>query len=150
MTIKDRLSNDVKDAMRARDKIKLDALRLITAAVKQIEVDERIAIDDERMLIILDKMVKQRKESITQFAAAKRQDLIDKEQFELDVIGNYLPEPLSDDDIKALIAEAIAAVGAQKIADMGKVMTYLKPKAQGRCDMSEVSLLIKTQLQLLN
>lgn len=150
MTIKDRLSNDVKDAMRARDKMKLDALRLITAAVKQIEVDERIAIDDERMLIILDKMVKQRKESITQFAAAKRQDLIDKEQFELDVIGNYLPEPLSEDDIKALIAEAIAAVGAQKIADMGKVMTYLKPKAQGRCDMSEVSLLIKTQLQLLN
>src|SRR3990167_9189331 len=106
MTIKDRLSEDLKNAMRARDKMKLDALRLIAAAVKQIEVDERIAIDDERMLIILDKMVKQRKESISQFAAAQRQDLVDKEQFELDVIANYLPEPLSDDDVKALITEA--------------------------------------------
>ena len=146
MTIKDRLSDDLKDAMRARDKMKLDALRLIAAAVKQIEVDERIAIDDERMLIILDKMVKQRKESIVQFSAAKRQDLVDKEQFELDVISNYLPEPFSEEDIKGLIAEAIAAVNAEKMADMGKVMAYLKPKAQGRCDMSQVSALIKNQL----
>ena len=148
MTIKDRLSEDLKNAMRARDKMKLDALRLIAAAVKQIEVDERIAIDDDRMLVILDKMVKQRKESITQFAAAKRHDLVDKEQFELDVIGNYLPEPLSENALKGLIAEAIAAVGAQKMADMGKVMAYIKPKAQGRCDMSQVSALIKNQLQL--
>lgn len=148
MTIKDRLSEDLKDTMRARDKMKLDALRLIAAAVKQIEVDERIAVDDERMLVILDKMVKQRKESITQFAAAKRQDLVDKEQFELDIIANYLPEPLSDDDVKALIIEAIAAVDAHKMADMGKVMAYIKPKAQGRCDMTQVSALIKNQLQL--
>ncbi|OGV48670.1 MAG: glutamyl-tRNA amidotransferase [Legionellales bacterium RIFCSPHIGHO2_12_FULL_42_9] len=148
MTIKDRLSEDLKDTMRARDKMTLDALRLIAAAVKQIEVDERIVIDDERMLVILDKMVKQRKESITQFAAAKRHDLVDKEQFELDVIGRYLPEPLSESDVKGLIAEAIAAVGAQKMADMGKVMAYIKPKAQGRCDMSAVSALIKNQLQL--
>ncbi len=150
MTIKDRLSNDLKDAMRARDKMKLDALRLIAAAVKQIEVDERIIIDDDRMLVILDKMVKQRKESITQFAAAQRQDLVDKEQFELNVIANYLPEPFSEEDIKALIAEAITAVDAQKMSDMGKVMAYIKPRAQGRCDMSSVSLLIKNQLQLLS
>ena len=148
MTIKDRLSNDLKDAMRARDKMKLDALRLISAAIKQIEVDERIAVDDERMLIILDKMVKQRKESISQFSAANRQDLVDKEEFELNVISDYLPTPLSEEEVKQLIVEAIAAVDAQKISDMGKVMAYIKPKAQGRCDMGQISTLIKNQLQL--
>ena len=147
MTIKDRLSDDLKDAMRARDKMKLDALRLISAAIKQIEVDERIAVDDERMLIILDKMVKQRKESISQFSAANRQDLVDKEEFELNVISDYLPTPLLEEEVKQLIVEAIAAVNAQKISDMGKVMAYIKPKAQGRCDMGQISALIKNQLQ---
>ena len=147
MSLKDTITADMKDAMRARDKMKLDALRLISAAIKQIEVDERIAVDDERMLIILDKMVKQRKESISQFSAANRQDLVDKEEFELNVISDYLPTPLLEEEVKQLIVEAIAAVNAQKISDMGKVMAYIKPKAQGRCDMGQISALIKNQLQ---
>lgn len=146
MSIKDRISNDLKDAMRARDKMKLEALRLITAAVKQVEVDERILVDDERMLVILDKMAKQRKESIAQFNAAERHDLVAQEQFELDLINQYLPEPLSEDEINQLIATAIADVHAEKMSDMGKVMAQLKPQLQGRADMSKVSALIKTKL----
>jgi len=146
MTIKDCISNDLKDAMRARDKKKLDTMRLITAAVKQVEVDERIVVDDERMLIILDKLAKQRKESITQFEAAGRNDLVAQEQYELDLIGQYLPEPLSNAEIEALIAKALAETGATKMSDMGKVMTQLKPQLQGRADMSKVSLLIKAKL----
>ncbi|MDX1837663.1 GatB/YqeY domain-containing protein [Legionella taurinensis] len=146
MSIKDRISNDLKDAMRARDKMKLDALRLITAAVKQVEVDERIAVDDERMLVILDKMAKQRKESIAQFNTAGRHDLVAQEQFELDLINQYLPEPLSEDEVNQLISQAIAEVNAEKMSDMGKVMAHLKPQLQGRADMSKVSALIKTKL----
>ncbi|KTD38938.1 Yqey-like protein [Legionella nautarum] len=146
MTIKDSISNDLKDAMRARDKKKLDTLRLITAAVKQVEVDERIVVDDERMLIILDKLAKQRKESITQFEAAGRDDLVAQEQYELGVIGHYLPEPLSDKEIEALVAQAFTESGATKMSDMGKVMAILKPQLQGRADMSKVSLLIKAKL----
>ena len=146
MTIKDRINNDLKDAMRARDKKKLDTLRLVTAAVKQVEVDERIDIDEERMLVILDKLVKQRKESLTQFKAAGRDDLVAQEQFELDLIGHYLPEPLSEAEIDALIAQALADVGAEKISDMGKVMAQLKPQLQGRADMSKVSAMIKARL----
>ena len=146
MTIKDRLSNDLKDAMRAREKGKLEALRLIAAAVKQIEVDERILVDDERMLVILDKMAKQRKESIAQFSAANRQDLVDKEEFELALIATYLPAPLSELEIQQLINDAFAATGAEKMSDMGKVMAILKPQMQGRCDMSQVSPLIKSRL----
>jgi uncharacterized protein YqeY len=148
MTIKDRISNELKDAMRAREKAKLDALRLIMAAVKQVEVDERIDVSDERMLIILDKMAKQRKESIAQFSAANRQDLVDKEVFELDLISQYLPTPLSQAEISELVQEAVTAMNAQTMADMGKVMAYIKPKAQGRCDMSQISVLIKNTLQL--
>ncbi len=146
MTIKDCISNDLKDAMRARDQKKLDALRLITAAVKQIEVDERIEINEERMLVILDKLSKQRKESISQFQAAGRTDLVDQEQFELDIINYYLPEPLSEKEVETLISEAIAEIGATKMSDMGKVMTILKPKLQGRADMTKVSSLIKARL----
>lgn len=146
MTIKDRISNDVKDAMRAREKMKLDTLRLITAAVKQVEVDERINVDDERMLVILDKLAKQRKESITQFQAAGRTDLVTQEQFELDLISQYLPEPLSDAEIESLIEKGINEVGAAKISDMGKVMALLKPQFQGRADMTKVSALIKAKL----
>ena len=148
MTIKDRISNELKDAMRAREKAKLDALRLIMAAVKQVEVDERIDVSDERMLIILDKMAKQRKESIAQFSAANRQDLVDKEVFELDLISQYLPTPLSQAEISELVQQAVTAMNAQTMADMGKVMAYIKPKAQGRCDMSQISVLIKNTLQL--
>ncbi|KTD02773.1 GatB/YqeY domain-containing protein [Fluoribacter gormanii] len=146
MTIKERLNNDVKDAMRAKDKELLSTLRLITAAVKQVEVDERIEVDNERMLVILDKMSKQRKESIAQYEKANRNDLVAQEQFELDIIKKYLPEPLSEAEIKQMVQDAIASTGAEKMADMGKVMALLKPSLQGRADMAQVSAMIKAQL----
>ncbi|MFT4060023.1 MAG: GatB/YqeY domain-containing protein [Legionella sp.] len=146
MTIKERLNNDIKDAMRAKDRDLLSTLRLITAAVKQVEVDERVEVDENRMLAILDKMSKQRKESIDQFEKANRNDLVAKEKFELSIIANYLPEPLSTTEIEQLIAHAIAATGAKKRADMGKVMAQLRPSLQGRADMAQVSALIKAKL----
>ncbi|WP_392537938.1 GatB/YqeY domain-containing protein [Legionella sp. 227] len=146
MTIKERLNNDVKDAMRAKEKELLAALRLITAAVKQVEVDERIEVDDERMLVILDKMSKQRKESIAQYEKANRDDLVAQEQFELDILKKYLPEPLSAAEIDNMVQEAIASTGAEKMADMGKVMAILKPSLQGRADMAQVSAMIKAKL----
>ncbi len=146
MTLKDQILDDLKDAMRARDKKKLDALRLISAAIKQIEVDERIEIDDARMLIILDKLAKQRNESISQFRAAGRDELAAQEEFELGLINQYLPEPLSETEIASLVEQAIQSTGAAKMADMGKVMAELKPKLQGRADMSKVSALIKARL----
>ncbi|KTD73974.1 GatB/YqeY domain-containing protein [Legionella tucsonensis] len=146
MTIKERLNNDVKDAMRAKDKELLSTLRLITAAVKQVEVDERIEVDDERMLVILDKMSKQRKESIAQYEKANREDLVAQEQYELDVLKKYLPKPLSAAEIEKMIQDAIASTGAEKMADMGKVMALLKPSLQGRADMAQVSAIIKAKL----
>ncbi|HAT2067873.1 TPA: lpg2359 family Dot/Icm T4SS effector [Legionella pneumophila] len=146
MTIKEQINNDIKDAMRAKDKNLLNALRLISAAVKQIEVDERIEVDDERMLVILDKMSKQRKESIAQFEKASRDDLVAQEQYELNVISKYLPEPLTDNEIEGLISDAIKSAGAEKMSDMGKVMAILKPKLQGRADMAQVSTRIKAKL----
>lgn len=146
MSIKERLNHDVKEAMRAKDKNLLTTLRLITAAIKQIEVDERIEVDEDRLLVILDKMTKQRKESIAQYEKAQRNDLIQQEQFELDIIAKYLPEPLSTQEIENLINEAIATTGAEKMADMGKVMGLIKGKMQGRADMTQVSALIKAKL----
>jgi uncharacterized protein YqeY len=146
MTIKERLNNDIKDAMRAKDKNLLTTLRLISAAVKQIEVDERIEVGEERMLVILDKMSKQRKESIAQYEKANRDDLVAQEQYELNIITQYLPEPLSAAEIEQLVNEAIAATGAEKMADMGKVMGQLKAQLQGRADMTQVSALIKAKL----
>lgn len=146
MTIKERLNNDVKDAMRAKDKELLSTLRLITAAVKQVEVDERIEVDDERMLVILDKMSKQRKESIAQYEKANREDLVAQEQYELGVLKKYLPEPLSAVEIEKMVQDAIASTGAEKMADMGKVMALLKPSLQGRADMAQVSAMIKAKL----
>lgn len=146
MNIKERINTDLKEAMRAQDKQQVGALRLITAAIKQIEVDERIEVDEARLLVILDKMVKQRKESIQQFQAASRVDLVEKEEYELNIIRRYLPTPLSNDEIKALVTEAMQATQAEKISDMGKVMAYLKPRVQGRADMAVVSTLIKEQL----
>lgn len=146
MNMKTQIINDLKDAMRARDQKKLDALRLIAAAIKQIEVDERIDIDDTRMLVILDKLAKQRNESITQFKAAGRTDLVEQEQFELALISNYLPEPLSDVEISQMIEQAMVKSCAQKMSDMGKVMAELKPLMQGRADMSTVSAMIKARL----
>ena len=128
MSIKAQISEHLKDAMRARDKQRLDVLRLVSAAIKQIEVDERIEVDDTRMLQILDKMAKQRKESIAQYTKAAREDLVAQEQFELTVISEYLPAQLSEDEVNALVKVAIAETGAEKMADMGKVMALLKPK----------------------
>ena len=137
---------DVKDAMRSRDKPRLATLRLITAAIKQQEVDERIELDDAQVLALLDKMCKQRRESISQFEKAGRDDLIAQEVSELDIIQIYLPEQLSEDEITALIDETMAATGATSIKDMGKVMGQLKPKLQGRADMGAVSAMIKAKL----
>ena len=146
MSIKEQLNHDIKEAMRAREKELLNTLRLISAAVKQIEVDERVEVDEERMLVILDKMTKQRKESIAQFEKANRDDLVAQEQFELNIIAKYLPEPLSAAEIETLIQDAINATGASQIADMGKVMGLVKGKVQGRADMAQVSQLIKSKL----
>jgi uncharacterized protein YqeY len=146
MSLKDRILGDVKDAMRAKDKPRLGTLRLITATIKQQEVDERIELDDTQVLTLLDKMCKQRRESISQFEKAGRDDLIAQEVLELDLIQTYLPEQLSEAEITALIEETMAATGASSIKDMGKVMGQLKPKLQGRADMSAVSALIKAKL----
>ena len=145
-SLQQRLNDDVKDAMRAKDKPRLGLLRLITAAIKQREVDERIELVDADVTAILDKMSKQRRESITQFEQANRQDLADQEIFELGIIKEYLPEQLSEDEILNLVQEAISTTGASEMKDMGKVMGILKPKLQGRADMGSVSGLIKKQL----
>ena len=146
MSLKDRIQQDVKDAMRAKDKSRLAAIRLITAAIKQREVDERIELDDAQVTTVLDKMAKQRRESISQFEKAGRDDLIAQEVMELDIIQSYLPEQLGEDEINALIDSTIQATEATSIKDMGKVMGQLKPKLQGRADMSAVSALIKARL----
>jgi uncharacterized protein YqeY len=146
MSLKDRIQQDVKDAMRAKDKTRLAAIRLITAAIKQREVDERIELDDAQVTAVLDKMAKQRRESISQFEKAGRDDLIAQEVMELEIIQSYLPEQLGEDEINALIDSAMQATGATSIKDMGKVMGQLKPKLQGRADMSAVSALIKARL----
>jgi len=146
MSLKDRITQDVKDAMRARDKPRLATLRLITAAIKQREVDERIELDDTQVTLVLDKMVKQRRESIVQFEKAKRDDLIVIENNELEIIIPYLPEQLGEDEINALIDAALEQTGASSIKDMGKVMGQLKPQLQGKADMGAVSALIKARL----
>ena len=146
MSLKDRINQDVKDAMRARDKPRLGTLRLITAAIKQREVDERIELDDTQVTMVLDKMVKQRRESIVQFEKAGRDDLITIENNELEIITPYLPEQLGEDEINALIDAALEQTGASSIKDMGKVMGQLKPKLQGKADMGAVSAMIKAKL----
>ncbi|NVK31526.1 MAG: GatB/YqeY domain-containing protein [Gammaproteobacteria bacterium] len=145
-SIKQTLTNDMKLAMKAGEKQKLSTIRAMLAAFKQIEVDERITLDDARALAVLDKMAKQRRESIAQYEVANRQDLIDIEQAELAIIQLYLPEPLSEQEILGLIDSAIASIGATSMADMGRVMALLKPQIQGRADMSEVSKLLKNRL----
>ncbi len=144
--IKNQVSDDVKAAMRSKDKQRLAALRLIQAAFKQKEVDERIELKDEHTTVILDKMAKQHRDSIEQFNQAGRSDLVDIEQFELNIIETYLPAKLSDDEINSLIENAISEIGAESIRDMGKVMGLLKGKLQGRADMGQVSGLIKGRL----
>jgi uncharacterized protein YqeY len=144
--IKNKLSDDVKDAMRAKEKKLLAALRLIQAAFKQKEIDDRIELTDEHMIVILDKMAKQHRDSISQFKDANRNDLVEIEEYELDIITSYLPAQLSEDEIKDLINNAISKTGAESIKDMGKVMGILKGELQGRADMGKVSGLIKAQL----
>lgn len=130
-------------AMKSGKKDEVGVIRLITAAVKQREVDERVELDDEQVILVMDKMVKQRRESISQYTAANRNDLADVEVAEIEIIKKYLPQPLSDREIDAMIAEAISTVSATSIRDMGKVMGLVKPKMQGRVDMSVVSGRIK-------
>jgi len=145
-SLKDKITADMKDAMRAKDKDTLGAIRLIQAAIKQREVDERIELDDSQVLAILDKMVKQRRDSITQYRDAGREELAAREEAEISIIQNYLPAALSEAEIDALIEEAISSSGAQSMQDMGKVMGQLKPKLQGRADIGEVSARIKARL----
>lgn len=146
MSLKARLQDDMKTAMRGRDKERLGIIRLILAAIKQREVDERIELNDDQILIVLDKMSKQRRESISQFRQAGRDDLADRETFELDTIQGYLPAALSDEEIATLIDAAIRDSGAESVRDMGKVMGLLKPQLQGRADMAAVSARIKQRL----
>jgi len=146
MTLKANILDDVKTAMRARDQKRLTALRLITAAIKQIEVDKRIELDDQAVLAVLDKMVKQRRESLEQYESAGRDDLAAQEKFELELIAVYLPEALSEEEVTTLINQAIAETGASSIRDMGAVMNKLRGEVQGRADMKAVSQAVKTQL----
>ena len=146
MTLKERITDDMKSAMRAGEKDRLAVVRLILAAIKQREVDERIALDDSQVLSVLEKMAKQRKESITQFESGGRADLVAKETAELATIQSYLPAQLSDAELDALIAEAITTTGATTVKDMGKVMGIVKGKAAGRADMGAVGARIKQKL----
>jgi uncharacterized protein YqeY len=143
MPLKSRIQDDVKEAMRARDKARLNALRLITAAIKQKEIDDRVELDDADVLAVLDKMAKQRRESLEQYETAGRDDLAQQERFELALIADYLPEPLADDELERLIQEAIAATDATSMRDMGAVMAQLRAQVQGRADMKAVSAAVK-------
>jgi len=146
MSLKERITEDMKAAMRSGEKERLGVIRMITAAIKQREVDERIVLDDTQVLSVLEKMIKQRKESIAQFQAGNRQDLVDKEAAEIALVQTYMPSPMTEAEIDALIGEAIAASGASSIKDMGKVMGIIKAKAQGRADMAAVGAKIKAKL----
>lgn len=145
-TLKQRITDDMKNAMRAKDKERLSVIRLILAAIKQKEVDQRIELVDADILTILDKMVKQRRDSINQFENAGRSELAAQEEFEISIIQAYLPAQLNETEIATLINEAMAATNAQSMQEMGKVMGWLKPKLQGRADMGAVSQAIKAKL----
>ncbi|PST88132.1 glutamyl-tRNA amidotransferase [Photobacterium sp. NCIMB 13483] len=146
MTLIERLKGEQIAAMKAKDKPRLGAIRLVLAAIKQREVDEKITLSDDDVLVVLTKMVKQRRDSVAQYEAAGRQDLADIEHAEISVLAEFMPQPLSEDEISALMDEAIAATGAASMQDMGKVMGVLKPQIQGRADMGIVSKLVKIKL----
>ncbi|MBS1137134.1 MAG: GatB/YqeY protein [Proteobacteria bacterium] len=146
MSLKIRINEDMKTALRARDSRRLSAIRLLMAAIKQREVDERIELDDAGIVAVIEKMLKQRRDSIQQYEAAKRQDLADVEKFEVEVLTGYMPAALSPAEIDAAVAEAVAASGARGAQDMGKVMGLLKPKLAGRADMGQVSARVKAAL----
>src|ERR1019366_1220879 len=146
MSLKERITDDMKAAMRSGEKERLGVIRMLTAAIKQREVDERISLDDAQVLSVLEKMIKQRKESLVLFQAGNRLDLVAKESGEIALLQGYLPSQLSDSEIDVLIADAIASTGAASIKDMGKVMGIIKGKAQGRTDMAAVGAKIKAKL----
>jgi len=146
MALKERITDDMKAAMRSGEKERLGVIRMITSAIKQREVDERISLDDGQVLSVLEKMIKQRKESVVQFQAGNRQDLVDKESAEITLLQGYLPSQLSDAEIDAMIAAAIASTSAASIKEMGKVMGVIKAQAQGRADMAAVGAKIKAKL----
>jgi uncharacterized protein YqeY len=146
MTLKVQITEAMKDAMRAKDAPRLSALRLLLAAIKQREVDERIEVDDAGVIAIIEKMFKQRRDSISQYEAAGRQDLADVEKFEITVLQVYMPQALSESEVDAIVTQAVASSGATSIKDMGKVMAAVKPQLAGRADMGKVSALIKTKL----
>jgi uncharacterized protein YqeY len=146
MSLKERINEDMKQAMRARDSARLSALRLLLAAIKQREVDERISLDDAQVIAVVEKMIKQRRESIAQYEKAQRQDLADAERFELEVLQSYLPQPLSAAEVERIVDEGIQEVGAKSMADMGRVMNVIRPRLAGRADMAQVSALVKARL----
>jgi hypothetical protein len=146
MSLKDRITEDMKAAMRAGEKDRLSCIRMLQAGIKQREVDERITLDDAQVLAVIDKMIKQRRESVVQFEAGKRADLVAKESAEIALLSSYLPTQLSDQELAAMIQEAIAATGAASMKEMGKVMGFLKPKVQGRTDIGALSARIKAAL----
>jgi len=146
MALREQLNEDIKTAMKARDSERLGALRLLSAAAKQREVDERITLDDAALIAIVEKEIKKRRESIAQYEKAQRQDLVDKEKFEISVIEVYLPKQLSQAEVEAIVAEAVASTSAKGPADMGKVMGVVKPKLAGKADMGKVSALVKAKL----
>ena len=146
MPLRARVFEDVKTAMRGREAERLGTLRLLTAAMKQREVDERITLDDAGVIAVIEKMLKQRRDSVAQYEAAGRQELADAEKREMAVLQAYLPQQLAESELAAIVAEAVAASGAQAPADMGKVMAIVKPKVAGRADMGKVSALVKARL----
>jgi uncharacterized protein YqeY len=146
MSLKQRITEDMKNAMRARETARLGTIRLLTAAIKQKEVDERIELDDKQVLAIIEKMIKQRKDSISQFEAGGRQDLADIEKAEMVILSAYMPSALSDAEVQAAVAAAVAESGATGPQDMGKVMAIVKPRLAGRADMTAVSALVKAAL----
>lgn len=146
MSLKARIQEDIKTAMRAQERGQLAVLRLVSAAIKQKEVDERIELDDTQVLSVLEKMVKQRRESLEQYEKAGRDDLAKQEQYELDLIQVYLPEPMGEDELAKIISETIAELGADSMRDMGPVMNALRDRIQGRADMKAVSQAVKNQL----
>ena len=146
MTLKARITEDMKAAMKAKEAGRLAAIRLLLAAIKQKEVDERIELDDAAVAAVIEKLVKQRKDSVTQYEAANRQDLADIEKAEIDILSAYLPEKMSSEEVAAAVAAAVAQTGAKGPADMGKLMGVLKPQLAGKADMAEVAKLVKAAL----
>lgn len=146
MSLKHQLNEDMKGALRAKEAARLSALRLLLAAVKQKEIDERIELDDAGFVAVVEKLIKQRKDSVAQYQAANRQDLADKEQAEITVLSAYMPQPFSEEELATLIRDALADTGAASAKDMGKVMAWLKPRLAGRADMGTVSARIKSAL----